>query len=419
MTGTTGGGGWSKVRSLAAGLLGVNSRLRGVLGPGARIGLPLLVSLGPLVWASPGEGPTVDPPRPVLASTPGYVALGDSYSAGEGLTPYLAGTGDLDDGGNRCHRSAKSYAVLLGGTDLVDGGRFVACSGAVVAEVTAAPQRHVDRNGVPRAVADEPQAVLVGGPADRKVEVVTVTIGGNDAGFADILGRCARRFGCLDEEWQPPPVRREAGDRATPWATAWEGPLEDRLVQETEVQRESLAALYGDLGGRWPDARILVIGYPALLSADVGPSGSDYCGRGFVGLFSVDEREGLALAEERLNSVIEEEALAAGLEYVHTADAFDGHEVCGPDGQWIDIGNLKVVGESMLRDWWDDGDLNLGVPAGWFHPTPDGQAMIAQLVRCYLEVHPERPRSADEPGAVGRTGDDVHACAQRAVDDRG
>src|SRR5687768_3136073 len=58
-----------------------------------------------------------------------YVALGDSYSAGEGLTPYKPGTQDRDDGGNRCHRSNHAYPVKVGAALAVEPV-FVACSGA-------------------------------------------------------------------------------------------------------------------------------------------------------------------------------------------------------------------------------------------------------------------------------------------------
>src|SRR6185503_1423254 len=34
-----------------------------------------------------------------------YVALGDSYSSGEGVPPYIQGTKDADEGGDSCHRS--------------------------------------------------------------------------------------------------------------------------------------------------------------------------------------------------------------------------------------------------------------------------------------------------------------------------
>src|SRR5947209_100739 len=50
-----------------------------------------------------------------------YVALGDSYSAGEGLEPYQEGSDTEHD---RCHRSDNAYAIYVAAKHRV----FVACS---------------------------------------------------------------------------------------------------------------------------------------------------------------------------------------------------------------------------------------------------------------------------------------------------
>ena len=77
------------------------------------------------------------------AATGPYVALGDSYASGEGLSPYEPGT-DVVAGAerNQCHRSdAQAYAdlspplVLPGVTDRA----FWACSGATVGDMEQVP----------------------------------------------------------------------------------------------------------------------------------------------------------------------------------------------------------------------------------------------------------------------------------------
>lgn len=66
-----------------------------------------------------------------------YVAMGDSFSSGEGNPPFEAGT---DEGGvNECHRSDRAYPRLIAGSSngipslsLTD---FRACSGAVTSNI--------------------------------------------------------------------------------------------------------------------------------------------------------------------------------------------------------------------------------------------------------------------------------------------
>jgi hypothetical protein len=93
-----------------------------------------------------------------------YVALGDSYSSGDGLTPYLAG-------GAGCDRSPEAYpevaASRLGGHPL----RFVACAGAAIAQVAG-------------QVSSLPAATL------GRAAITTVTAGGNDLPFSGLITSC-------------------------------------------------------------------------------------------------------------------------------------------------------------------------------------------------------------------------------------
>jgi lysophospholipase L1-like esterase len=94
-----------------------------------------------------------------------YVALGSSMAAGPGIRP------SADGAPFRAGRSARNYPHLVAATlglDLVD----VTSSGATTANVLTDPQ-----NGAP------PQADALDGSED----LVTVTIGGNDAGYVPLL----------------------------------------------------------------------------------------------------------------------------------------------------------------------------------------------------------------------------------------
>src|SRR5690349_15814765 len=99
---------------------------------------------------------------PAGAAGPSYVALGDSYSSGVGTRTYI-------NDGTSCQRSTKAYPYLIAqarGYTL----NFQACSGAKTADVTA--------NQL--------------GALNTGTRYVTISIGGNDAGFSDVLTECAK-----------------------------------------------------------------------------------------------------------------------------------------------------------------------------------------------------------------------------------
>jgi len=113
-----------------------------------------------------------------------YVSLGDSYSSGEGVPEFEPGTAsDVDEyGGNTCHRSAMgSYGRLLlddpSVTANLEPATFAACSGAVTADVTSP-------NPVNAGEPDQRSHV------DQFTDVITLTMGGNDIGFADLAVKC-------------------------------------------------------------------------------------------------------------------------------------------------------------------------------------------------------------------------------------
>ena len=99
--------------------------------------------------------------QPAQVAPPIYVALGDSYSSGTGTRSYI------NDGSN-CLRSTKAYPSLIAaarGYSL----NFRACSG----------------EKIPDVVNNQLSALT------SATNYVSISIGGNDAGFADVLTTCA------------------------------------------------------------------------------------------------------------------------------------------------------------------------------------------------------------------------------------
>src|SRR6476660_4523945 len=96
------------------------------------------------------------------AAAPSYVALGDSYSSGVGTRSYLSD-------GTSCQRSTYAYPSLVAaarGYAL----NFRACSGAKLPDVTNTQL----------------------GALAASTGYVTISVGGNDAGFAGVLTECAQ-----------------------------------------------------------------------------------------------------------------------------------------------------------------------------------------------------------------------------------
>jgi lysophospholipase L1-like esterase len=158
-----------------------------------------------------------------------YVALGSSMAAGPGIKPRVPGSPA------RAGRSTLNYPHLVAqrlGLDLVD----VTYSGATTAHVLTDRQ-----NGAP------PQVDAL----DGSEEFVTVTIGGNDAGYVQLLfaaglPRFTRGLPLLG------PVVREQLDA-------------DARVQALSQVGESLKAVGREVRARAPQARVAFVDYLTLL----------------------------------------------------------------------------------------------------------------------------------------------------------
>jgi lysophospholipase L1-like esterase len=253
------------------------------------------------------------------APAPGSaVAMGDSFASGEGSGPsFDPGT---NVGGNRCHRTALAWPRLLG----VPAARHLACSGARIANLTSAQSSLApdDRGQLERLAGLSPPSA------------VFVTLGGNDAGFADVLRRCvlASCVGLIRT--------RRAGLPA----------LGARLEA---AYREIAAAARG--------GRVIVVGYPDIVPAKP-PTGfrCPWLGdaevpaaRGFIG---------------DLDGTIAAAAGHAGVEYAATDDALKGHELCTSSG-WV----FPVL-------------LNpFSINPQQAHPRPPGQQAMARAVQAHLD----------------------------------
>jgi lysophospholipase L1-like esterase len=233
-----------------------------------------------------------------------YVALGDSYASGVGAGPYR------DEQCRRSERNSYPAQWVAARTDEAPPPTFVdrTCSGATVADV----QRHQ-------------LAVLTTG-----TRWVTVTIGGNDVGFSATLQQCL-----------------QGGEAACHTAA------QRSIGTMTTMLPGTLDALFGQIRGAAPNAKVYVVGYPRLV-AQVG-AGRD------CGPLTEGERATLNAAADTLAEVIRHRAARqAGFAFIDGRTVFAGHEACSA-APWI---------HGLRQDAMES-----------FHPTADGYRAYADALR--------------------------------------
>ena len=218
---------------------------------------------------------------PAQAAGSSYVALGDSYSSGTGTRAYLAD-------GTSCQRSVHAYPSLLAASEGYSLN-FRACSGATTADVSAL------------------QLSALG----STTAYVSISVGGNDAGFADVLTTCA----------QPA------------WASNCNGAIDRARAVITGQLPARLSSLYAAIRSRAPQATVVVAGYPRIFN------GGD-CNA--LTWFSPTEEIRLNAIADLLNSRISTAAVAAGFRFANPAAAFAGHAVCD-DVEWINGLSSPIV----------------------------------------------------------------------------
>jgi lysophospholipase L1-like esterase len=225
--------------------------------------------------------PFLAAPTAQSAPAPSYVALGDSYSSGTGTRSYV-------DDGTDCLRSTYAYPSLVAaarGYAL----NFRACSGATIPDVSSAQL----------------------GALSRKTRYVTISVGGNDAGFADVLTECATPW----------------------WAGDCHGAIDQAQAFITNQLPGRLDTLYAAIRSRAPYATVVVVGYPRIFMGEDCNAGT---------WFSPEEQSRLNATADLLNSRTATAAAARGFSFANPTSRFVGHAVCD-DPEWINGLSYPVV----------------------------------------------------------------------------
>lgn len=244
-----------------------------------------------------------------------YVALGDSFAAGP-LIPNQHGSPI------GCLRSDHNYPSLLAaaiGATLTD----VSCSGATTENMTG-PQ------SVPLGT-NPPQLDALRADTD----LVTLSISGNDIGFASIVATCGLLS--LTNPFGAPCAKHYGGQlSATIAATA-----------------PKVAAVLQGIRARSPHAKVLLVGYLRILPPAKGCWPLVPVSAGDVPYLDDVQRQ--------LGAMLAAQASANGASYVDPYPGSLGHDVCQPIGRkWV---------EGLLPT----------SPAAPIHPNLAGMRFVAEL----------------------------------------
>jgi lysophospholipase L1-like esterase len=255
---------------------------------------------------------------PAVARGADWVGLGDSYAAGP-LIPNQS----LSPLG--CLRSDHNYARLAAastGRSLAD----VSCSGAKTDNMAGSQSTSAGTN--------PPQFNAL----SAATKVVSVQIGGNDIGFTEILENCVtyNPFG--------KPCQNRYGTGSN-----------DQINARIAAAAPKVAAVLAGIKSRAPGARILVVNYAAIL-----PETGSGCWPQVP--FAYSDVPYLRGKQKALNTMLQQQAAAAGAVYVDDYTASIGRDACKSTGtRWVE-------------------PLVPGNAAAPFHPNARGMAGIAPVV---------------------------------------
>ena len=266
-----------------------------------------------------------------------YVALGDSYSSGTGTRDYSINSG--------CQRGPYAYPALIDvqrpNTELT----FVACGGAQTSNVLSSRVSRVTST----------------------TAIVTITIGGNDAGFSDVIVECAK--------------------------PSWASNCSGRVTTAQNFIRNTLPGrlnnVYAAIESRAPNATVVVLGYPRIFMGEDCNAGT---------FFSGDDMTRLNATADLLRDDHARRAQAYGFTFKDAIPPFVGHAVCSST-EWLN-GLSNPTSES-------------------YHPIRTGHSVgYAPLVRAVIGWRrsswgPRRRLPATAPGGrAGAPGGGVVAVAR-------
>ena len=326
----------------------------------------LLVAVA-TVWTLANQTTPVDDE---LRADPGervIVALGDSFTSGEGADSYLEGTNSNRPEDNECRRAPTAYAARIvldeveHDTPLPDDLIFLACSGAEASEV------YEDRPG--RRPSQLTQLATIQDDAGGvTVDLVVLSLGGNNAGFGSIVQSCLAPGNCAE------------------LGPAW-------LANLREIE-DDVRTAYRAVREALPGVPVVVVPYPIPLSerrvCDYTP-------------FRDDEHQFVHVFVKALDDVLRQQAEEVGF---HFADGV--RQAFGTEYRLCD-GSTDEVAVNFVDIHGVFGTLEHSAnPLNWvhnsMHPNDLGHELIQAALSPTLQVVLATP---DAPAIIATGSDDA------------
>lgn len=282
------------------------------------------------------------------------VSLGDSYSSGEGIEEFidqhLPWPERVESQDFLAHRSTNAWPTLLKVGDKNVDLHFVAVSGAET--------KHIDLEGQTKDYDipfDPAPLICYGVPMPKQIDIfdqiggdtvdyVTITIGGNDVGFSQIITDC---IGSI-------------------YLKAHIGPIQDleedlkKAFENIGKHLKNIGRVYETIAEKAPNATIIVAGYPKLF---------DRNGKGVF--ISKKEADLINSSVHTFNNGIKRiiegyQKKSMKIEFVDVEAAFENHEAYS-DEAWINPIWLFLKSQDLER-----GKLFKFGSAYSMHPTEEG-----------------------------------------------
>jgi lysophospholipase L1-like esterase len=352
----------------------------GLVGPATKQALDAALSV-PTPMVPPATAPAPSTPAPPLQ----YVAMGDSYSSGEGLAPFLPGTDTPTD---TCHLSDQAYSQYV----TPEPDVFVACSGQTTAAVT-----NTSMSG--QVPAQDSRL----GP---NTGLVTFTFGGNDAGWDSALEACVK-------------VQEEVLHNTIYGNSALCNQQLSELPGRIAQMENHLIDTYKTVLGLAQNAQVRVLNYPPLFPDRGGNTSGCRIGRlttppgialasgiAWQLVIAHDVEQKFVALEQQANediaaAVSQVQSEVAGGDRLQLVDVdpkfggYTGHtSSCGDTGRptpWINSVRISsaqaaVLALNVASGNWDKLSTDLSdIIAASFHPTHEGQYQM------YLALSAELP----------------------------
>ncbi|MGO4533376.1 SGNH/GDSL hydrolase family protein [Leifsonia sp. 2MCAF36] len=278
------------------------------------------------------------------AAPTGYLALGDSYAAGQGV-------GGVKGSRPECLQSPASYPSQVAanlGVQLTDN----TCADAVLSDVFS-----------PSATGAPPQASA----SAADIGTITLTMSGNDLGFVPILQSCLAGS----------PVGPVLSDEESCQKEHTVNGVDQVAAKVVSDVIPRLTSTLTQLRATYPQARILVVGYlPLMPDAAHTPAGGCFSPLNLEGPsfpFVTTDLEWINSVQRLLDAQSELAAEASGVEYLSLMTAAADHSACSTSG----------------TPYIDPLTLNGFTPApSSMHPNAAGLRLEGQAITSALSTQP-------------------------------